>query len=106
MRQFRFWINAGKADDINLELSHEARLLWVDAASQKAGYPPASGSPENPAQIWSLDGTGTPGQIGGFALRLLDSEGREIASIPVVADRLALAGATLAVGIALAEPPP
>jgi hypothetical protein len=97
---------APKAEDLNLGLSHEARLLWVDKASQKAGYPPSAGSPEDPAQIWSLDGVGAPQKIGGFALRLLDFDGRALATIPVAADRLAAARATLAPGIALDEARP
>ena len=97
---------AAKADDLNLGLSHEARLLWIDAASQQAGYPPSAGAPADPAQIWSLDGVGAPETVGGFSLRLLDFDGRALATIPVAADRLAAARATLAPGIALDEARP
>ena len=93
---------AAKVDDLNLGLSHEARLLWVDAASQKAGYPASAGSAENPATIWSLDGVATPEKVGGFALRLLDPDGHVLATIPVASDGLAATGVKPATGFALA----
>jgi hypothetical protein len=91
----------GKADDLALGLSHEAKLLWVDAASQKAGYPPSAGSPPDPAQLWSLDGVTAAAKIGGFSLRLLDFDGKALATIPVEGDRLVAGRATLAAGFAL-----
>jgi len=92
----------GKADDLALGLSHEAKLLWVDAASQKAGYAPSAGSPQDPAQLWSLDGVSAATKIGGFSLRLVDFDGKALATIPVEGDRLATGRATLAPGFALA----
>ena len=97
---------AAKSDDLNLGLSHDAGLVWVDAASQKAGYAPSAGGPEDPATIWSLNGVASPEKIGGFALRLLGFDGRPLATIPVTADRLATAGAKLAPGIALGDAGP
>ena len=91
----------GKADDLALGLSHDAKLLWLDAASQKAGYAPSAGSPQDPAQIWSLDGVDASAKIGGFALRLLDFDGKALATIPVEGDRLVAGRATLAAGFAL-----
>jgi len=100
------WIgDPGKADDLALGLSHDAKLLWVDAASQQAGYAPSAGSPLDPAQIWSLDGVTAAAKIGGFSLRLLDFDGKALATIPVEGDRLALDRATLAAGFALALTP-
>jgi hypothetical protein len=94
-----------KADDLALGLSHEAKLVWVDDASQKAGYAPSAGSPQDPAQLWSLDGITAAAKIGGFSLRLLDFDGKALGTIPVEGDRLDSGRATLAAGFALAPAP-
>ena len=94
-----------KADDLALGLSHAAKLVWVDAASQKAGYAPSAGSPQDPAQLWSLDGVTAAAKIGGFSLRLLDFDGKALATIPIEGDRLVTGRATLATGFALAASP-
>ena len=91
------------AEDLNLGLSHEAKLVWVDVVSQKHGHPANSGTPANGEDIWSLDGVSTPDKISGFAIRLLNYDGKPLATIPTTADRLVAARAKLAKGVALEE---
>ena len=95
--------SADNKDDINTGLSHEAKLVWVDAKSQKSGHEPTSGSPENPESIWSLDKISDAQKFGGFALRLLNYDGRSLATIPIDADRLKPAQAKLGKGITVSE---
>lgn len=105
-------------EELALALGQEARLVWVDEAAARrrrttrngAGRPddarpPQGGTADSPAPIWSLEGRTAPGEIGGFSLRLLDPRGRAVATIPVAADRLDAARATLAPGLAI-EPRP
>jgi hypothetical protein len=47
-----------------------------------------------------------PEKISGFSLRLLDYDGKPLATIPITADHLVPAHAKLAKGLALAEAPP
>ncbi len=94
---------ADNKDDMNTGLSHEAKLVWVDAKSQKSGHEPASGSPENPESIWSLDKISDPEKIGGFSVSLLNYDGHRLATIPVEADRLVAGQAKLGKGIMLSE---
>lgn len=96
---------ADNKDDMNTGLSHEAKLVWVDAKSQKSGHEPASGSPENPESIWSLDKISDPGKMGGFSLRLLNYDGHTLATVPVEADRLVAGQAKLGKGIPVSELP-
>jgi len=93
-------------EDMNLGLSHLAKLVWVDAATQKNGHKPSSGSPADPENIWSLDHVTDAAKIGGFAVRLINYDGRALATIPITADRLDAAKATKAKGITLSETPP
>jgi hypothetical protein len=95
---------AGKAQDAtdrNLGLSHEAKLLWVDAVSQKNGHPPATGSAANPETIWSLDKQADLAKLGGFSLAVVDYDGKRLATIPIKADRLDPTKAKLARGLKL-----
>jgi len=94
------------AEDLNLGLLHEAKLVWVDTATQKAGHPPAAGSAAYPEDIWSLDKVSAAAKISGFALRLLGYDGKPLATIPIAGDRLNAGRATLAKGVLLTEAPP
>lgn len=93
------------AEDMNLGMSHVAKLVWLDAATQKSGRAPASGTAEDPENIWSLDKVASADKIGGFSVRLGDYDGHTLATIPIVADRLDTADAKLAKGVALSEAP-
>lgn len=95
----------GDATDRNLGLSHEAKLLWVDAVSQKQGHKPASGSAANPETIWSLDKVSDPAKVGGFSLALVDYDGKRLATIPIKDDRLDPTKAKLAAGLKLVSAP-
>ena len=88
---------------MNTGLSHEAKLVWVDAKSQKSGHEPAPGSAVNPESIWSLDKISDPQKFGGFSLRLLNYDGHTLATVPVEADRLVAGQAKLGKGITLSE---
>ena len=92
-------------EDLSLGLSHEAKLIWVDAKSQNSGHAPAGGTAGDPENIWSLDGVKSSKSMGGFSLRLLDFEGRPLATIPITSDRLDITNAKLAPGISLVENP-
>jgi hypothetical protein len=99
--EIRVTAKGTRPEDLNLGLSRAARLVWVDAVSQKRGHPPASGTPAHPQTIWSLDGVMAPEGISGFSLRLLGDDGTPLATIPVVADALEPERARLAKGIAV-----
>ena len=92
-------------EDLSLGLSHGAKLVWVDAKSQKSGHPPAGGTAADPENIWSLDGVKSSESIGGFSLRLIDFNGHPLATIPISSDRLDITNAKLAPGISLVENP-
>ena len=92
-------------EDLSLGLSHEARLVWVDAKSQKSGHAPAGGTAADPENIWSLDGVKSSESVGGFSLRLLDFGGHPLATIPIFSDCLDITKAKLAPGISLVENP-
>ncbi|WP_376098037.1 hypothetical protein ACE7GA_07875 [Roseomonas sp. CCTCC AB2023176] len=87
-------------DEAFLGLAHGGTLAWV-----QPGQEPGSGRPSWPVQIWVLNGGRPAAAIGGFALRLSDGDGRPVAEIPVLADRLVPEGATLAPGYALLPEP-
>jgi hypothetical protein len=89
------------AVDLNLGLSHEATLVWVDAVSQEKGYSPDSGTPAYGVDIWSLDGVSAPERIAGVSVRLLNYDGSPLATIPIEADRLVPERAELATGVTL-----
>ncbi|MBX6323371.1 MAG: hypothetical protein IRY94_16225, partial [Rhodospirillaceae bacterium] len=97
---------AEAATDLNLGLSHEARLVWIDEVSGEPGDQPASGSPAAAEPIWSLEGVAAPDGMTGFALRLLDYDGKPLVTIPVRGDRLAGEDAMAAEGLSLAATEP
>jgi len=87
--------------DANLNLSGGSELGWIDGKKTAAGQRFQQGDAEGPAEMWVAEGANAAA-VGGFALVLRLGK-RDIAVIPVVADRLVAAKARLAKGYALLD---
>jgi hypothetical protein len=88
-------------DDLDLALANGASLLWIDSKEKvppadpgMANAGPASGSPDSPKDIWSLEKVTDPAKISGMVLAL-ELDGKRLISIPVEADKLAADKATI-----------
>lgn len=75
-------------------LAHNATLVWFDPKAPADAGPPGSGDAGSPQSIWVADKLDDPKRFGGFQL-LLMLDGKQVAGIPVVADRLVPTRATL-----------
>ena len=75
-------------------LAHNATLRWIDPKHPAGDTGETAGDPESPTGLWSLEGVTDPKLIQGFELQVL-VDGKAIATIPVVEDRLVVKGATL-----------
>lgn len=94
----------GQDDDLSLELSHSAVLVWIDPKPSKEKRVPASGAADSPQDVWAVEGKSDPAQLGGFGLALMLGK-KAIVTIPVEHDRLVPGKAKFAAGIALAAVP-
>lgn len=88
-------------DDLDLALANGATLLWIDSKEKMppadptlANSGPASGSPDSPKDIWSLERVTEPGQVSGMVLAL-ELEGKRLLTIPVDQDHLMVEKATI-----------
>ena len=75
-------------------LAHNAVLLWRDPKAPADAGPPGSGEPGSPQPMWSADKLADAKRFGGFEL-LLMLDDKQVAAIPVIADRLVPTRATL-----------
>ena len=78
-----------------------ATLLWIDSKEKVppadptlANAGPASGSPDSPKDIWSLERVTDPAKVAGMVLAL-ELDGKRLISIPVEGDKLAADKATV-----------
>lgn len=88
-------------DDLDLALANGATLLWIDSKEKVppadptlANAGPASGSPDSPKDIWSLERVTDPAKVAGMVLAL-ELDGKRLISIPVEGDKLAADKATV-----------
>ena len=88
-------------DDLDLALANGATLLWIDSKEKVppadptiANAGPASGAPESPKDIWSLEKVTDPAKVGGMVLAL-ELDGKRLISIPVEGDKLIADKATI-----------
>jgi len=86
-------------------LAHGATLRWADPKHPADDVGETAGDPESPTALWSLEGVADPKQLRGFELKVL-IDGKLIASIPVVDDRLVVQGASLEKKFSLAPVQP
>lgn len=75
-------------------LAHNAVLVWLDPKAPTDAGPPGSGDPGSPQSMWVADKLDDAKRFGGFQL-LLMLDGKQVAGIPVIADRLVPTRATL-----------
>lgn len=75
-------------DDLALELSHSAVLVWIDPKPGPEKRAPASGAAAFPQEIWAIEGKSDPAQLGGFSLALMLGK-KALLMIPIDHDRLA-----------------
>jgi hypothetical protein len=94
----------GAQEDVWQGLAHDAVLQWVDSKpdSGNAGY--LTGDPAGPMDIWAVNNVSDPKDMSGFKVKLLLDK-KQMALIPVAADRLELTGAVAAAEIGLAAAP-
>jgi len=81
-------------------LAHNAVLVWLDPKAPADAGPPGSGDPGSPQSMWVADKLEDAKRFGGFQL-LLMLDGKQVAGIPVIADRLVPTRATLPENITL-----
>lgn len=88
-------------DDLDLALANGATLLWIDSREKVppadptiANAGPASGAPDSPKDIWSLEKVTDPAKVSGMVL-VLELDGKRLISIPVESDKLAADKATI-----------
>jgi hypothetical protein len=88
-------------DDLDLALANGATLLWIDSKEKVppadptlANAGPASGAPDSPKDIWSLEKVTDPAKISGMVLAL-ELDGKRLISIPVDGDKLVPDKATI-----------
>lgn len=94
---------ASNYDDLWEGLAHGASLVWIDSKTPKDSGAPSSGAPDSPQQIWAVNNVSDPKQLGGFQLALV-LNGKRLALIPIVGDRLMPGRATLGRDITVAPP--
>jgi hypothetical protein len=91
-------------DETWLPLAHDAIVQWLDAKADPATDGPSSGTAEAPKSIWALDGVSDPAKLTGFKV-IVTVDGKEMMSVPVVADRLDIGKASVAEGLLLSASP-
>lgn len=95
---------AGDYDETWLPLAHDAVLRWVDPKADPDNDGPSSGTADDPKPMWAIESVSDPAKIGGFKIAVT-VDGKEIVSVPISGDRLDLANATAADGLALSASP-
>jgi len=93
--RIRIATSAGEDEhnDLREGLAHGATLRWVDPKHPAADVGETAGDPESPTALWSLEGIKDGKQLRGFQLEVL-IDGKPVATIPVLEDRLVVQGAS------------